>query len=141
MELLRTHDLIVRAELAAVGGSEVKHTGDGIMASFPSVAGDPVRDRHPAGVRRAPSDGSEYPILVRIGVERANRSWSTTTCSARRCSWPARACDHAAGRRDPRVDRGARLAVGKGFRFEARGPFELKGFEELIPLFEVAWRE
>src|SRR6476469_4988111 len=38
MELVRTHDLIVRAELAATRGDEVKHTGDGIMASFPSVA-------------------------------------------------------------------------------------------------------
>ena len=33
------------------------------------------------------------------------------------------------------------LCVGKGFTFEARGPFELKGFDELIPLFEVGWRE
>jgi hypothetical protein len=32
--LLREHDAIVRAELAANGGREVKHTGDGIMAAF-----------------------------------------------------------------------------------------------------------
>src|SRR3954464_8145815 len=38
MELVRAHDKIVRAQLAAHGRIEVKHTGDGIMASFASVA-------------------------------------------------------------------------------------------------------
>jgi pimeloyl-ACP methyl ester carboxylesterase len=33
-ELLRAHDAIVREALAAHGGTEIKHTGDGIMASF-----------------------------------------------------------------------------------------------------------
>jgi adenylate cyclase len=31
------------------------------------------------------------------------------------------------------------LCRGKTFVFEPRGPFELKGFDEEIPLFEVAW--
>ncbi|MEX1254178.1 MAG: alpha/beta fold hydrolase, partial [Dehalococcoidia bacterium] len=33
-ELLRAHNVIVREALASHGGSEIKHTGDGIMASF-----------------------------------------------------------------------------------------------------------
>ena len=33
------------------------------------------------------------------------------------------------------------LCVGKGFRFESRGPFEMKGFGELVPLYEVVWRD
>ncbi|NIN95709.1 MAG: hypothetical protein GTO49_12165, partial [Anaerolineae bacterium] len=37
-ELRRTHDSIVREALKAQGGSETKHTGDGIMASFPSAS-------------------------------------------------------------------------------------------------------
>ena len=32
-----THDDIVRSALAANGGRQVKHTGDGIMACFPSA--------------------------------------------------------------------------------------------------------
>jgi class 3 adenylate cyclase len=32
------HDMIVRDALSALGGREVKHTGDGIMASFVSAA-------------------------------------------------------------------------------------------------------
>src|SRR4029078_5424809 len=38
MELLHVHDQIVRKHLPETGGNEVKHTGDGIMASFASVA-------------------------------------------------------------------------------------------------------
>jgi class 3 adenylate cyclase len=38
-ELLRAHNGIVRDALRTQGGSEIKHTGDGIMASFPSASG------------------------------------------------------------------------------------------------------
>ena len=34
-ELIRAHDSVVRRCLKRFGGQEVKHTGDGIMASFP----------------------------------------------------------------------------------------------------------
>ena len=37
MELLRTHNAIVRQKLKDYGGREVKHTGDGFMACFASV--------------------------------------------------------------------------------------------------------
>lgn len=32
------------------------------------------------------------------------------------------------------------LCVGKEFSFDSSGPFDLKGFAEPVPLFEVAWR-
>ena len=38
MALLGVHNTIVRDALTAEGGREVKHTGDGIMASFVSAA-------------------------------------------------------------------------------------------------------
>jgi len=38
MELLRVHDSTVRGALTETGGREIKHTGDGLMASFGSVA-------------------------------------------------------------------------------------------------------
>jgi class 3 adenylate cyclase len=38
LELVRVHDALVRRGLDANGGREVKHTGDGIMASFDKVA-------------------------------------------------------------------------------------------------------
>ncbi len=53
----------------------------------------------------------------------------------------ARACDHAAAGAILVSTAVRELCVGKGFTFEPRGPFELKGFKELIPLYEVRWRE
>ena len=44
VELVRVHDALVRRGLKAYGGREIKHTGDGIMASFDNVA-DSVRSR------------------------------------------------------------------------------------------------
>jgi class 3 adenylate cyclase len=38
MQLVRQHDSIVRSGLAQFGGSEVKHTGDGIMAAFDAAS-------------------------------------------------------------------------------------------------------
>ena len=38
LELVRAHDALVRRGLEAYGGREIKHTGDGIMASFDNVA-------------------------------------------------------------------------------------------------------
>ena len=37
MRLLRRHDEIVRSAVRMLQGSEVKHTGDGILASFGSA--------------------------------------------------------------------------------------------------------
>ena len=53
----------------------------------------------------------------------------------------ARACNHAAAGSILVSTAVRELCVGKGFAFEERGPFELKGFDEPIPLFEVLWRE
>ena len=141
MELLRAHDRIVRTELVQVGGTEVKHTGDGIMASFSSVArADRLRDRDPTSAR----DAQRSCRSAGAGPYRRKRGRTR-----RRARRPVRRRRPA---RSPRVQpcRGGailtstavrELCVGKGFEFEARGPFELKGFGELVPLYEVIWRQ
>src|SRR5437588_3715433 len=79
MEFVRLHDKVVRDALAASRGREVKHTGDGIMASFISAA---AAVRCAAQIQRElPRHGQEeadHQIKVRIGaaagepVEHAN---------------------------------------------------------------------
>src|SRR5207237_8541114 len=49
MELLEVHDSIVRDALADLGGREIKHLGDGIMASFVSAAAAVERASRVAG--------------------------------------------------------------------------------------------
>ena len=68
LELVRVHDGRGRRALDARAGREVKHTGDGIMASFDNVA-DSVRaaadvQRHLAAYNALAPE----PLRVRIGI-------------------------------------------------------------------------
>src|SRR5580765_4704124 len=141
MEVLHHHDRIVRSHLGEHGGNEVKHTGDGIMASFASVA----RAIHAAiGIQRALEEHSavaEHPITVRIGVSAGEPVAEENDLFGAAVQLAARACNHAAAGSILVSTAVRELSVGKGFAFEARGPFELKGFNEPIQLFEVHWRE
>jgi class 3 adenylate cyclase len=140
MELLRIHDAIVRNHLAQNGGIEVKHTGDGIMASFASVS---RAIECAIAIQKSLDElaaDSENPILVRIGVSAGEPVAERDDLFGAAVQLAARACNHAAAGGILVSTAVRELSVGKGFRFEARGPFELKGFDELIPLYEVAWR-
>jgi class 3 adenylate cyclase len=141
MELVRMHDLVVRKELAAVGGNEVKHTGDGIMASFSSVA---RAIECAVAIQRALEShraDAEHPIHVRIGVSAGEPVAEADDLFGAAVQLAARACNHAAASSILVSTAVRELCVGKGFAFEARGPFELKGFDELVQLFEVTWRQ
>ena len=68
LELVRAHDALVRRGLEAHGGREIKHTGDGIMASFDEVT-NAVRAAADIQRRFAAynADASES-LSVRIGI-------------------------------------------------------------------------
>ena len=141
MEVVRTHDAIVRGHLAQRRGNEVKHTGDGIMASFASVSRAIECAIAIQRALRAHSADAEHPILIRIGVSAGEPVSEGDDLFGAAVQLAARACNHAAAGSILVSTAVRELCVGKGFTFEARGPFELKGFEALVPLFEVHWRE
>jgi class 3 adenylate cyclase len=140
MELLRTHDGVVRRALERHHGSEVKHTGDGMMAAFPSVVGaiDSAVDmqRHLA---EAGSGGG--PLLrVRIGMaagepvtERNDLFGATVQLVARLCARAEPGSILVAGAVHD-------LALGKGYAFRSRGKLRLKGFESPMQAYEVEWQ-
>lgn len=68
-EVVRTHNRIVRAALTTYHGKEVKHTGDGIMASFSSVAnsvGASIYIQRKVAERNATNPAA--PLGVKIGI-------------------------------------------------------------------------
>jgi len=69
MELLREHNAIVRRQLHAHGGFEVKHQGDGFMVAFASAR---RAVRCAIAIQRAVSEytaqHAETPMRVRIGL-------------------------------------------------------------------------
>ena len=108
MELVRTHDAIVRRELAAVGGNEVKHTGDGIMASFASVARSIECAIAIQRTLEAHSADAEHPIRVRIGVSAGEPVAEARRPVRRRRPTRRAGVRSRRRRRHPRLDRGAR---------------------------------
>jgi class 3 adenylate cyclase len=140
MELLAVHDKIVRDALAASNGREVKHTGDGIMASFISAAGA-VRcaAQIQRELARREQDGGEHRIKVRIGsaagepVERDNDIFGSTVQLA------ARLCSHAQPEEILVSNVVAELCIGKGLAFRALGEVSLKGFDRPVQVHAVDW--
>jgi len=69
MELVEVHDRIVREALASLGGREVKHTGDGIMASFFSAAAAiKCAARIQRDIASHRQEKKDRPIELRIGL-------------------------------------------------------------------------
>jgi len=139
VEMVRAHDALVRRALKDQGGREVKHTGDGIMASFDEAAAAVACAR---AIRLA-FDGfnlaSREQLRVRIGIDvgeplaDSNDLFGTTVQTA------ARLCKAAAP--DGVLVSGAvREAVGGGARFRALGERRLKGLVLPVAVFELACR-
>jgi class 3 adenylate cyclase len=136
MELLGRHDTIVRGALTAAEGREIKHLGDGIMASFASAAGAvscASQIQHEVA-RLEPRD-----LRIRIGaaagepIEHANDIFGSTVQLA------ARLCAHAAPSEILVSNVVAELCLGKRLSFRALGGISLKGFEDPITVHAVEW--
>ena len=87
LELVRAHDALVRRGLDAYGGREIKHTGDGIMASFDNVANSV---RAAADIQRrfaAYSADASETLSVRIGIDAGEPVEDHNDLFGSRCNW------------------------------------------------------
>jgi len=131
MTLLEIHDTVVRDALRALGGREVKHTGDGIMASSVSAA---AAARCASRIQNALANyeqrTKEIPVKVRIGaaagepVENHHDLFGSTVQLA------ARLCAHAQPEQSLVSNVVAELCIGKGLTFQDLGEVTLRGFEQ-----------
>jgi class 3 adenylate cyclase len=135
-ELRRTHDSIVRGALKAQGGSETKHTGDGIMASFPSAS---RAIECAVAVQRAIAERSNTPLRVRIGLNAGEPVAEDADLFGTAVNLAKRICDQAEPGQILVSDVVQQLAAGKGFTFADKGEATLKGFEKPVRLHEVVW--
>jgi len=142
MALFDVHNSVVRNALANSSGREVKHTGDGIMASFVSAA-SAVRcaiqiqrklDRHAEA-------NPERPLKVRVGaaagepVEQNNDLFGSTVQLA------ARLCGHAQPEQILVSNAIPDLCIGKGLLFEDVGEVVLKGFGSPVRAHAAVWAD
>jgi class 3 adenylate cyclase len=142
LAILAVHDTIVRDALSALGGREIKHTGDGIMASFVSAAGA-VRCaiRIQRELDKHAQASPERSLKVRVGaavgepVEQHNDLFGSTVQLA------ARLCAHAQPEQILVSNAIAELCLGKGLLFEDVGEVALKGFSSPVRAHAAAWHQ
>ncbi len=140
MEFVHRHDRIVRKALEEHRGREVKHTGDGIMASFHSSA-SAVRCAAQIQSELGSDAGTSPAISVRIGcaagepVERGDDIFGSTVQLA------ARLCAKAEPGQILVSNVVAELCLGKEVSFQDLGEVSLKGFDRPIRVRAVERRE
>jgi class 3 adenylate cyclase/pimeloyl-ACP methyl ester carboxylesterase len=137
-ELVRTHNAIVRDALAAHAGSEIKHTGDGIMASF-STASRAIECA--VAIQRAVAASDAGDLAVHIGINAGEPVAEEDDLFGTSVQLARRICDHAEGTEILVANVVRELAAGKGFLFSDRGDAALRGFEDPVRLWEVRWQE
>jgi class 3 adenylate cyclase len=140
LELVRVHDALVRRGLDAHGGREVKHTGDGIMASFDKIAN---AVRAAADIQRrfaAYNSDAVETLSVRIGIHAGEPVTNHNDLFGSTVQLAFRLCTEAEV--DGIVVSGLvrELSDEDTARFVALGERRLKGFAEKTPVFRFEWR-
>ena len=141
-EVLRLHNGIVREALGAHGGAEIKHTGDGIMASLTSTS---HALNCSIAIQRAFARYNEsnqpIPIRVRIGLNTGEPVAEDQDLFGTVVQVAARICAHAEPGQILATMVVRELVAGKKFIFVDLGAVALRGFEEIAQLYEVKWRQ
>ena len=139
-ELIRVHDGIVRDALAGFSGSEVKHTGDGMMMCFVSAS---HAIECAIDVQKAIAEhGAANPdrrFAVRIGMSAGEPVVEGHDFFGAAVSISRRVCDEADAAQIYVSSVVRDLCMGKPFQFADLGARELKGFDEAVRLYEVVW--
>ena len=138
MAMVRAHNGIVRDQLAVFAGREVKHTGDGIMASFESVT---RAIEYSLGIqqrlRERNLDPNVHAVHVRIGLAAGEPISEDDDLFGTAVNLAARICN-AAEPGSVYVSNAVReLAIGKQYEFEQVADLTLKGFPESVAVARV----
>ncbi|MEK7692755.1 MAG: adenylate/guanylate cyclase domain-containing protein, partial [Chloroflexota bacterium] len=140
--LVRLHNAIVGDALAAHSGSQVKHTGDGIMASFLTAS---AAVECAITIQRAFNRHNETNphdrLMVRIGINAGEPVAEGNDLFGTAVQLAARICARAEAGEILSSDVVRQLVAGKGFLFADQGEAEIRGFEDPVRLYEVRWRE
>jgi class 3 adenylate cyclase len=138
MVLLTEHDLIIRRALVSAHGREVKHTGDGIMASFDDVpsaleCATAIQVGFAGRVTEAPAP----ELQVRIGIAAGEPVDHNDDLFGSTVTLASRICDAAPAGHILASDLVHRLGIERGFAFDDGRELMLKGFSAPTRVFEL----
>lgn len=135
--VIRAHDRITREVLARHDGAEVKTTGDGFLVSFTSAqrALDCAIDLQ----RALAADKETAGLRVRIGINAGEPIAEDGDLFGQSVIAASRIAACATGGEILAAEVVRLLTAGKGFHFADRGEMELRGLEEPVRLYTLAW--
>ncbi len=140
-ELVRLHNAIVRDALHNYGGIEIKHTGDGIMATFNSAArAVDCAIAIQRGCDEHARDHPTSPFQVRIGLNAGEPVAEDDDLFGIAVQLASRVCTHATPGQILASNVVRELAAGKRFLWSDAGTVALRGFDDPVRLYEVKWR-
>ena len=142
LHLLHVHNALTRNSLNAHRGREIKHTGDGIMASFAAV---PDAVECAIAIQKAfaayNQEHAEAPLYLRIGMSAGEPIEEHGDLFGKAVQLAARLCAHA----EP-----AQILIdqvvldqwsGKQLPFSDLGEVTPKGFDHSVRVYEVQWMQ
>ncbi|MBB4315144.1 adenylate/guanylate cyclase domain-containing protein [Roseospira marina] len=139
-QILRAHNAAVRAALARFSGREIKHTGDGIMATFEHVP-DAVWGMIDVlkAVQAHNESQPEIPLRIRIGINAGEPVSAENDYYGLAVTLAARICAQAAMNQILVSQVVRDLCEGTKLAFAEHGAARLKGIKQPQSLHEALW--
>jgi class 3 adenylate cyclase len=142
LHLLHVHNVMTRGALRNHGGREVKHLGDGIMASFASI---PHAVDCAIAIQQAFAEYRarhiDAPMRLRIGLSAGEPVEENRDLFGATVQLAARICSHAEPDQILVAESVIKHYPAQKSLFNAVGNFTPKGFQHPVPVYEVAWRD
>lgn len=138
VEMVRAHDALVRRALRDQEGREVKHTGDGIMASFTDTGRAVQCARAVQQAFETFNLGSRDKLRVKIGIDVGEPVVDAQDLFGGTVQMAARLCQGA----DPNqilVSAEVFSLVRNDFTLVEHPARSLKGFARPVPVYELTW--
>jgi class 3 adenylate cyclase len=137
-DVLHRHNEIIRGALHTNLGTEIKHTGDGIMASFGTAS---AALTCAMSVQQALAEHNEGEpasrVRVRIGLNAGEPVAEDGDLFGTAVQMASRICARAEPGQILAANVVRELAAGKPFLFSDQGAVVLRGFEDPVRLYEV----
>ena len=138
-EAMRQYDLRTNEALAKHRGERVKGTGDGVLATFSSVAEALACVVELARAVDHAVERGELPLRLRVGVHVGETIADMGDVHGTVVNLTARVVDQADGGEILVTDTIRQIVVGSAYEFTPLGEVELKGIPDPIRLHRLEW--
>jgi adenylate cyclase len=138
--VVRAHNAAVRAATKNFRGTEIKHTGDGMLLTFPDAA---AAARAAIEIQQDATnyakDNPDAPLVLRIGVHTGEAGYEEGEYFGPALGILNGVCAAAGENQIFTSEEVKTRCVGPAFRFQDIGRRKLKGPEQEAALFKLEW--